>query len=324
MWTLISLEWSQTQRCPSALRRQVGAQNQKKVTKEKPGEIDEDVRWQPLVMLGFLKIGLQGTVRKWTEITFSRDPWKSGALKSLMGLTAGSWQEAGKTTLPPPPPAQPRLIRPWVQGTLSAAFPAPPLCLQSLDSTYRFRVLRIQSLPHHQGHTNGWGRGIREAQSSSLLPRRPQRGQTTTPTPGAKERGRWRGKALRTLSHDPVTSAGSALLLAYTVPKQEQEIQSTKAFLGKAFIGEQGKGPKCWTGGSNENPGTMDWPKRLSVHKSLNAERWYQLRKSHTSPTTIPTVLVLEQPLRALAQKFKLKVSTLATLSGRSSFVIFH
>ena len=42
-----------------------------------------------------------------------------------------------------------------VQGPLSAAFPAPPLCLPSLDPTYRSSVLGIRSLPQHQGHTNG-------------------------------------------------------------------------------------------------------------------------------------------------------------------------
>lgn len=97
-----------------------------------------------IVKLGFVKIGVQRTERKWTRLSFSQDTWEQDTLQSLKGRTAGSWltwrwaENPAQEDLPP-----------GCRGPHSAAFPAPPLCLPSPDTTYHSSALGIHGLPHH-------------------------------------------------------------------------------------------------------------------------------------------------------------------------------
>lgn len=55
--------------------------------------------------------------------------------------------------------------------------------------TYRARALGVQGLPHHQGHSNEWGRGTQKPHSGSFRAQpRPQRWQTTGLTREARAR----------------------------------------------------------------------------------------------------------------------------------------
>lgn len=211
---LISLEWRQTQQCPSTLGRHAGAQNSYQRTSWR----HEEARWHPLITLGFVKkIGVRGMERKWTTLTVFKGHIGAGRFKALDGTHC--WVRRW----PAESASDQADSQTWCRGRSPRPSWLHRFVCHPWTLTYRARALGVQGLPHHQGHSNEWGRETQKPHSGSLRAQpRPQRWQTTGLTREAKQGGRWRGKAVQSLPHDPATSVSSALSLVDALPTRDK------------------------------------------------------------------------------------------------------
>ena len=163
-----------------------------------------------IIKLGFVKLAYRGRGGTEQSYHFHRTRGSRKLYRAWRDALLGpAWPEGGQST-----PAQEDSL-PGCRGPHSAAFPAPPLCLPSPDTTYHSLQRSRNSQPAAPlGPHRRWDRGTQRRVAGSAT----TNDQAVSWSLDAS--GRWGGKALQTPPHDPTTSADSALPLAEIIPKR--------------------------------------------------------------------------------------------------------